>query len=146
MILFLQVPVQWQAGGAGPIMLMYPHNSQSSLVITDFSRTVNTGLFNLIISPKIVGISDILMFEIDRQGRNDLFEINFEILEILVPSENIRKTIKYTAGTVCIIIIQALAVHFYISSLLLSTYLRCGFIPSLQLFINFIRPSQIHWT
>ena len=38
------------------------------------------------------------MFEMDRQGTNDLFEINFEILEILVPSENILKTIKYTRG------------------------------------------------
>ena len=66
-----------------------------------------------------------------------------------MPSENIRKTIKYTAGSVRIIIIQALAVHFNnptFFSLGVWTYLGCCFIPRLKLFINFICAGQIHWT
>ena len=66
-----------------------------------------------------------------------------------MPSENIRKTIKYTAGPVRIIIIQALAVHFNnptFFSLWVWTYLGCCFIPRLKLFINFICAGQIHWT
>ena len=68
-----------------------------------------------------------------------------------MPSENIRKTIKYTAGPVRIIIIQAGAVHFsnptfFSLRLRLWTYLGCCFIPRLKLFINFICSGQIHWT